>query len=608
MGDPKIHASTLYALYRHAKSHIIMDAVQHQEERGAIRKIPTGIEGFDEITKGGIPSARTTVVGGGPGAGKTIFALQTLVNGAHRREPGVFVAFEENSRRIIDNASTFGWDLPTLEREHLFFLDAYFSPTTAIAGEFDLSGVLAGLKAKVDELGARCVVFDGIDVLLTLLNDPVAERRELYRLHEWLAEHELTGVITSKVESEDPLSGQRYSFLQFMADCVVLLEHRFAGRVAVRAVRVLKYRGSSFSANEYPLTITSEGIGVATYGSATLAYPVSTERISSGVERLDTMLGGGYYRGSSVLITGSPGVAKTTLSGAFAEAACERGERTLYISFDESADQIIRNLASVDIRLEAHTQWDLLRLHSVRSEARSAEEHLIEFRRMIREFSPRCVVVDPISALAKAGGHVAAVDASLRLLDFAKSQGITTLCTSLLEGSDALAEESAMEISTIADTWIQLSYVARGGERNRALTIIKSRGMSHSNQVRELVLSGQGITLAEVFTAGGEVLMGTARWEKEAEMRIQSARAEMEAERRRRELELSEVQLRAQMEALQRDLEARRAELQVLEIEREEREQHAAAMHLEIGALRSRDRLNLSSTSEKSDEAEPSAQ
>lgn len=555
--------------------------------RQAIEKVPTGIAGFDEITGGGLPRARTTVVAGGAGAGKTIFALQTLVSGAREAgEPGIFVAFEENSKRIIANAASFGWDLPALEREDLFFLDAYLSPTTAIAGEFDLSGTLAGVKAQADEMGARRIVFDGIDVLLTLLNDPVAERRELYRLHEWLSENDFMGVITSKVESSDPLSGQRYGFLQFMSDCVVLLEHRFEGRISVRAVRVLKYRGTSFSANEYPLTITSEGMGVATYGTADLAYPVSRERVSTGVRRLDAMLGGGYYRGSSVLITGAPGVAKTTLGGAFAEAACKRGERTLYISFDESAGQIIRNLASVDVRLESHVERDLLRLHSVRSEARGAEEHLIEFRRILREHTPQCLVIDPISALAKAGGRVAAVDASLRLLDFAKSQGITTVCTSLLEGSDARAEESAMEISTIADTWIQLSYMARGGERNRALTVIKSRGMEHSNQVRELVLSSGGITLQDVFTAGGEVLMGTARWEKEAEVQVQIARAEAEADRRRLELEQTEAQLQAQMDALQRNLESRRAELRLLEIERADRQQREMTLRRQLGSLR----------------------
>lgn len=571
-----------------------------------IEKFPTGIMGFDEITHGGLPRARTTVVAGGAGAGKTIFALQALVNGARQcSEPGIFVAFEENSRRIIGNAATFGWDLQALEREHLFFLDAYLSPTTAIAGEFDLSGILAGIKARAEEMGAQRIVFDGIDVLLTLLNDPVAERRELYRLHEWLSENDFSGIITSKVESDDPLSSQRYGFLQFMSDCVVLLEHRFTGRVSVRGLRVLKYRGSRFSANEYPFTLTSEGMDVATYGTANLAYPVSTERISTGVPRLDAMLGGGYYRGSNILITGAPGVAKTTLGGAFAEAAGGRGERTLYISFDESADQIVRNLASVDIQLRSHDEAGLLRVHSVRSEARGAEEHLIEFRRILGELKPQCLVIDPISALGKAGGRVAAVDASLRLLDFAKSQGITTLCTSLLEGTDSLAEASAMEISSIADTWIQLSYVARGGERNRALTIIKSRGMAHSNQVRELVLSSTGITLAEVFTAGGEVLMGTARWEKEAQMRQERRRAREEADRKRRELERAEAQLRVQVEALSHDLDARRAEIEKLEMEIEEREQNSRATRAQIGLLRNADSAGPAESAEDSTDTPP---
>ena len=556
-------------------------------ERSAVEKFPTGIEGLDEVSRGGLPRNRTTVIAGGAGAGKTILALQTLVNGASRYgESGVFVAFEENSRRIIANASTFGWDLESLEKEHLFFLDAYVSPTTAVSGDFDLAAILAGVHAKVREIGAKRVVFDGIDVLLTLLNDPVAERRELYRLHEWLSEHDLTGILTSKVESVDPLSGQRYSFLQFMADCVILLEYRFDSRVPVRALRILKYRGSSFSGNEYPTTITSDGMEVSTYGSADLVYAVSSERVSTGVRQLDAMLGGGYYRGSNVLITGAPGVAKTTLSGAFSEAACRRGERTLYISFDESADQIVRNLSSVGITLQPHVEQGLLQIHSMRSEARSAEEHLVDFRRLLREQEPRCLVIDPVSALTKAGGRVAAIDAALRLLDFARSRGITTLCTSLLEGSDALAEESAMEISTIADTWIQLSYVARAGERNRALTIVKSRGMAHSNQVRELVLSGDGITLREVFTAGGEVLMGTARWEKEAQLEVEAQRRRFEMEEQRRDLERAEAQINAELERLRRDLEARRAELQQLNTEFDERERRSSEERLQIGRLR----------------------
>lgn len=552
-----------------------------------IAKSPTGIAGFDAITRGGIPTGRATVVAGGPGSGKTIFALQSLVHGASKMgEPGILVTFEESPDRIVANAATFGWDLPRLQEKDLFFLDAQLSPQVATSGDFDLHGVLAAVGAKAEAMGARRVVFDGIDVLLSVLNNPAAERRELHRLHEWLVETGLTAIITSKVEPGDSPSAERYGFLQFMTDCVVLIEHKFTGRVSVRGIRTVKYRGSNFSANEYPLTITSRGIGVATYGSAELSHPVSTERVSSGVPGLDSLLGGGYFRGTSVLVTGAPGVAKTTLSGSFAEAACARGERTLFVSFDEAADQIQRNLESVGIRLGPHRESGALRLYSVRAESRSSEEHLFELQCLLQEHAPTNLIVDPISALAKAGGQLAAVDASLRLLDYAKSLGMTTLCTSLIGSGGPIEEASAMEISTIADTWIQLSYSVRGGERNRAITIIKSRGMAHSNQVRELVLRSDGVFLVDVFTAGGEVLMGTARLEKEMELDTEQALRAAEVERRRRELERAEAQIQLQINGLQQELETRRSELGLLSSNRDAVERSASVMRDRVRSQR----------------------
>lgn len=529
-------------------------------------KAPTGIDGFDEITGGGIPRGRITVVLGGPGTGKTVFSLQTLVRGAlEGHEPGIFVAFEEDTRRIRENAGSFGWDLPALERKHLFFLDAYVSPTHAVTGDFDLGGVLAQVAAKAEEIGARRIVFDGLDVLLALLDGPAAARRELHRLFEWLAARDLTAVLTAKVEGPDPMSAPQFGFLPFMADCVVLLQHSLRERVSVRGVRVLKYRGSGFAENEFPLTLTPGGLEVATYGKADLDHPVFVERIPTGVPRLDTMLGGGYYRGSSILVTGAPGVAKTTLAGSLAQESCARGERVLFLSFDEPAAQIVRNLSSVGLTLGEWVAAGLLDIWSLRSESRGVEEHLIEIKRRVARFDPAVLIVDPLSALSKSGGEVAAVDGSLRLLDFVKSRGITVLCTSLQESADPLAEQSALQVSTIADTWFHLSYHIRGGERNRALTIVKSRGMAHSNQVREMVLSSTGITLADVYDAGGEVLMGTARWEKEEEVRRDARAAGRAAARRALELERAEADLRARMAALQHELDTFRAERELLE-------------------------------------------
>jgi circadian clock protein KaiC len=560
------------------------------QEMESLAKTPTGIPGFDEISGGGLPRSRTSLIIGGPGSGKTVFALQTLVNGARQgAEPGIFVAFEENSRQIVANAATFGWDLPALEKEKLFFLDARMSPDVVPAGGFDLSGMLASLKAKADQMGARRIVFDSVDVLLSLLDDRLAERREIYRLHDWLSQSGLTGIVTSRVEGGDPLASQPYGYMQFMADCVVLLQHRLVEQVSLRGLRIVKYRGSAFAENETPMVIGTSGVEAASLGMAEVDYPVSAERVSSGIEGLDTMLGGGYYRGTSVLITGAPGTAKSTLGGAFAEAACQGGERTLYVSFDEAASEIVRNLASVGIDLGPHVAAGTLRVVSFRTEARSAEEHLLRLKALMGEHGPRCLVIDPLSAMVKAGGQLSALGVAQRLLYLTKSQGITLVCTSLLEGSNQEAEATPLQISTIADAWIHLAYAVQGGERNRALTIVKSRGTRHSNQVRELILSDAGVRLTDVYTAGGEVLMGTLRWEKEAEMEYEKERIRAEVERKRHELELAEAEAQARMQALKREIEVRRGELARLQSEQEAQEKEWNQQRRDLLRMRSVD-------------------
>jgi circadian clock protein KaiC len=536
-------------------------------QRAGIAKAATGIEGFDEITGGGLPRGRVSLLLGGPGAGKTVFALETLVNGARNYgEPGIFVAFEESSKQIVANAATFGWDLPGLEREHLFFLDARLSPTTVQAGSFDLAGMLAGLSDRVRAMKTRRVVFDGIDVLLTLLDDTVAERREMHRIYEWLQAENLTGIITSKASETDRRSSERYAFLQFMCDCVVQFAHRLSDRVSLRTLRVAKYRGSAFAENEFPIVISAEGIKVATFTPRSLDTEASMERVGSGVPRLDRMLAGGYYRGSGVLITGAPGTAKTTLSAAAAAETCKRGERVLVVTFDEGTPQYVRNLRSVGLDLQSCIDAKLLTVRSVRTEARSSDEHLLAIRQMIEECEPAMLVIDPVSALAKTGGPLLAAHTSVRVMDFAKSHGITTIATSLVSSEDGGdVEATSLQISTIADTWIHLAYIVKGGERNRTLTIVKSRGMKHSNQVRELVLSDQGISLTDVYTAGGEVLVGTARYERETEEREAEARRQVESRRREAELRLAEAEIGARIATLQRELEAHRLELSLVE-------------------------------------------
>jgi circadian clock protein KaiC len=528
----------------------------------SVAKQPTGILGFDEITDGGLPCRRTTLVMGGPGCGKTVFALQVLVNSALRhKEASLFVAFEENTDQIVANAATFGWDLPALVKKKLFFLDARLSPDVVKAGEFDLLGMLTMLQAKAEEIQATRIVFDGIDVLLTLLDNPVAERRELFRIRDWLSQTGLTGIITQKVGGAE--ADQRYGFLQFMVDCVVVLQHQVVDGSAFRSLRVKKFRGSGFSGDEFPISLTKEGLQLTNRGPTELQYEVTDERISSGLPRLDNMLRGGYHRGSNVLISGAPGTAKSTLSGLFAVAACQRGERTLYVSFDEGAAQIVRNLRSVGIRLGPHQKSGLLKIYSTRTRGPNVEDQFGALRALVAAHRPRCLVIDPLSALSAKVTHLASADAAQQFLDYLKGEGITVVNTSLMDG---LSTDEAMTtgISTIADTWIHVSYVVQDGERNRALTIVKSRGTGHSNQVRELTLSSDGVSITDVFIAQGKVLMGVARWEWEQGERAAKKRTQVAAELKRLQLQLAQAEAAARLQVIRTEMEARSAEIAVL--------------------------------------------
>ncbi len=531
-------------------------------------KTPTGITGLDEITGGGLPRGRTTLLVGGSGSGKTILALQFLVHGATMAdEPGIFVAFEETPSRIISNAETFGWNLDELQQTSLSFLDAQPAPDLVQSGTFDLSGMLAALGAKVEEMGARRIVFDALDIVLALLVDPVAQRREIYRLHAWLLEHELTGIVTLKADGEDGGSiNQPFGFMQFMVDCAIILNHSVVLGVSQRNLRVQKYRGSSFDENESPFLIGRGGFEVAV--TRTLGRgdaQVTNERVSSGVERLDTMLGGGYYRGASVLITGFPGTAKTTLSGAFAEAACARGERTMFVSFDSDSNEVIRNLGSVGIQLNRFVENGTLHMVSARTITGSAETYLVRIKTLAKEHRARCLVVDPVSTLSKSGNELTAHSVAERLIDWSKAEGITLVCTSLLDEMSSQSEAgSPLQISTLADTWIHLNYLVQAGERNRGMSIIKSRGTAHSNQVRELILSDAGITVTDAYTAGGEVLMGTMRWEKESAERHACEVAAVESKLRSVKLDAEEAELEAKVKSLQFELAAKLTEKAVL--------------------------------------------
>jgi circadian clock protein KaiC len=555
-------------------------------------KAASGIVGFDQMTGGGLPKGRTTLLAGGPGSGKTIFALQFLVHGARAcNEPGIFVTFEETPRRLAANFAAFGWRLGELQPRKLFFLDAQPVCDLMRSGTFDLVGMLAALGSQVKAMGAKRVVLDALDVFLAMLPDDEARRREVYRLHQWLNERELTGLITGKQDREDSFTQQVYGFMPFMVDCNIILNHRVELGVSQRSLRVQKYRGSAFHENETPFVLGARGFDVAIARSPTRAdVRLTKERVSSGVERLDTMLGGGYYRGASVFITGFPGTAKTTLSGTFAQAACIRGERTLFVSFDTDGDEVMRNLESVGLRLAPHAKSGLLRMVSARNIVGSAETLLANIKALAGEHRARCIVIDPISILSRPGNELTAHGVGERLIDWTKAEGITLVCTSLLDEMSGLMERGTpLQISALADTWIHLNYLVQAGERNRGMAIMKSRGTAHSNQVRELILSDEGVNIADIYTAGGEVLMGTMRWEKESAERVKQDVGEVAGKLNLVRLDAEEAVLEVRAKSLQTELLAKQVEKTLLGRTRESQEGEKARGRERLRELRGAD-------------------
>jgi len=528
--------------------------------QAGVAKCPTGISGFDTITNGGLPRDAVSLVLGGPGCGKTLFGLEFLVHGAQDYdEPGIFVAFEEKPEKIMANGASFGWDLKGLVKKNkLYFLDAQLSPETMHAGEFDISGLLGMLKSIADKMGAKRIVFDALDMLLDLLETPAAQRKEVWRLNDWLSTSGLSAVMSLKVEGKaSELVPGHYGWMQFIPDAVILLRQEMTKYFSERMLRVLKYRGSDHINNDCALVIADNGINVAELRAFETLPKPSNKRVSTGIERMDHMLGGGYMKGSGILVTGSPGTAKTTTCCAFADAACKRGEKVIYFAFDETGPEIIRNMSSVNMDLNSHVKKGLLHFRNLHSRFLNPEETYVYFLKELRESEADCMIVDPLSSIGTDIGAISLM--AKRLLYSAKAHGVTSLWTSLLDDISRVTadETSAAGVSTSADTWIHLNYKVIDGERNRGLTIVKSRGMAHSNQVRELVLSGKGITLTDVYTCSGEVLMGTARAQKEANDRAQETLNRAEYKRRHRKLE-------SEIEALKREMEIRLEEAALL--------------------------------------------
>lgn len=522
----------------------------------ALEKALTGINGFDAVTHGGLPRARTTLVAGAAGCGKTLFATQFLVRGALRYdEPGVLVSFEETPEDLAENVASLGVDLPRLAADGLLAMDHVRVERSEFqeSGAYDLEGLFIRLGHAIDRVGAKRVALDTIETLFGGLSDQALLRAELRRLFRWLKQRGVTTVVTAE-RGDGVLT--RHGLEEYISDCVISLDHRVRDDVSTRRMRIVKYRGSLHGTNEYPFLIDEDGISVLPVTTLGLDHKVSGQRVSTGVPRLDKMLGGdGVFRGSTVLVSGTPGSGKTSLAAHFADAAAARGERCLYFSFEESPDQIKRNMASIGLNLSKWEKKGLLQFSSVRPRSFGIETHLAYMHKLIERFQPASVVVDPMTSLVDAGGAAEAHTLALRLVDMLKSRAITALMTSISGEADAF-QPTSVQISSIVDTWILLRAVEQNGERNRALYIIKSRGTAHSNQVREFVLTDKGVQLTDVDVGPGGVLTGTARLSREASERSAAQARRRQAERKRKELEHKRRTLELRIEMMRQELAA----------------------------------------------------
>ena len=524
-------------------------------------KSPTGITGLDEITGGGLPKGRPTLVCGSAGCGKSMLGVEFLVRGVTQfNEPGVLVSFEELPEDIVTNARSLGFDIDKLVDKKKLFLDYIRVERNEIqeTGEYDLEGIFVRLNYAIDAIGAKRVVLDTIETLFTGLTNAAILRAELRRLFGWLKEKGVTAVITGE-KGDGTLT--RNGLEEYVSDCVILLDHRVIDQVSTRRLRIVKYRGSTHGTNEYPFLINENGFSVLPISSLGLAHDVSSERISSGIPRLDAMLGGkGFYRGSSVLVSGTAGTGKSSLSSYFVDAASRRNERSLYFAFEESPQQIVRNMRSIGLNLDPWLKKGLLQFHSSRPTLYGLETHLAVMHRQIQEFKPHVVVIDPISNLINTGSITEVRSMLLRLVDFLKSQKITAVFTSLSSQGDNSLEETEVGVSSIMDSWLLLRDIELGGERNRGIYVLKSRGMAHSNQIREFVITSKGIDIRDVYVGPAGVLTGSMRLAQEARERAEKLLRQQEIGSRKRKSDRKRAALEAQIAALRAEFEAEEAE------------------------------------------------
>ena len=555
----------------------------------ALVKCPTGVRGLDDITQGGLPRGRPTLVCGGAGCGKTLLAMEFIVRGIREfGEPGVFMAFEETAEELTQNVASLGFGLDELIRQEKLAIDYVQVERSEIeeTGEYDLEGLFVRLGCMIDATGAKRVVLDSLEALFAGLPNEAIIRSELRRLFRWLKERGLTAVITGEMGQG---SFTRHGLEEYISDCVIFLDHRIVNQVGTRRLRIVKYRGSAHGTNEYPTMIDESGLSVMPLSSLGLDYPVVQERVSTGIPRLDAMLGGrGYYRGSSVLVSGTAGSGKSSLAVAFVNGACARGERCLYLSFEEAPAQIIRNMAAIGFDLSRWVEQGLLQFNSVRSSQHGLEQHLLSIHKVVGEFKPTAVVIDPVTNLSSIGNTDEIKSTLTRIIDFLKSQLITAVFTSLTEGGSEV-QKTDVGISSLMDSWLLLQMDEAGSERNRLLYVLKSRGMAHSNQMREFVLSDQGIDLLDVYVGPGKVHTGASRLLQEA-VDCQHAQEQAQATLvRQRELEQERMTLEAQIQALHMRLTGVQDDLQGVAGHEQTRQKLMAAERNALSRLRQAD-------------------
>jgi circadian clock protein KaiC len=520
-----------------------------------LSKCPTGIKGLDAITNGGLPKGRPTLLCGGAGCGKTVFGMEFLYRGITEfNEPGVFLAFEEGVSELGQNVKSLGWDLEKLERQKKLAIDRVAVERSEIieSGEYDLEGLFIRLEQLIDSVGAKRVVLDTLEALFSSFGNQFIIRAELSRLFRWLKKKRVTVIITAE-HGHNTLT--RHGLEEYVSDCVIVMDHRMNQQIATRRIRVLKYRGSSHGTNEYPFLIDEDGISVLPITSTGLAYDVSTQRISSGVPGLDAMLEGkGYFQGSSILVSGTAGTGKTSLSNYFVDGACRKGMRCLYVAMEEAQNQLIRNLRSIGLNLQQWVDKGMLHYHAARPTIYGLEMHLAMIHKLINQYNPKVVVIDPVSSYLTTGIEHDVKSMLTRLIDFCKSQQITTLFTDLTSVKGTSLEQTSEGVSSLMDSWLLLRDVELNGERNRLIYLLKSRGMAHSNQVREFRLSNKGIELVEVYIGPGTVLTGSARVQQETRDAIEALTRRQEAVGREQELEVKRKVAQVQITALEAEI------------------------------------------------------